>query len=56
MELIGNSDLNDQFRPMKIAPAHLFDTETRFCKLSFVSVFFNWLYSSERKHENAKKN
>ena len=56
MGLIGNSDLNDQFRSMKIAPTHLFDTETRFCKLSVVSVFFNWLYSSERKHKNAKKN
>ena len=37
---------NYQFRPMKIAPAHLFATETRFCKFFAVSVFSNWLYNS----------
>ena len=36
---------------MKIAPNHLFPTKLRFCKFFAVSVFSNWLYSSEGKPE-----
>ena len=44
---------NGQLRPIKIAPTHLFATGMTFCKLSVVSVFSNWLFSSERKPGNA---
>ena len=36
-------------------PIHLLAIEIRFSKYSIVSVFPNWLYSSERKPRNAEK-
>ena len=46
--------LNNQFRLMKIVPTHLFATEIKFWKFSVVSVFLNWLYSSEQNTGNAE--
>ena len=44
---------DNQFGPMKTVPTQLFATGTRFCKFPVISVFSNWLYSSERKLRNA---
>ena len=45
--------LNDQFRPMKIAPHSLICHWNEVSKFSVVSVFSFWLYGSEWKPGNA---
>ena len=47
--------LNQEFRPMKIAPYSLLCHWNEVSKFSVASVFLNWLYSSERKPGNAAK-